>query len=195
MFRNDSPFSEIIASGKEIAGEIERVARSVVSDYSYYGKDQIVVIGVMNGAFMFMADLVRAINNDFRSRWDIIEATDFIRASSYGNQTESSGTVTITEGPSINIAGKHVLLVDDIVDSGRTLAYLNQELMKQRPASLKTAVFIRKGRRLDKKPIEPDYIGLRVESEGFVIGYGLDYAGHYRDLPMVGILKSELIKK
>ena len=140
-----------------------------------------VVVCVLKGASFFYADLCRAINTDIYM--------DFISVSSYGDDSQSSGVVKLVKDININIARRHVLLVEDIIDSGLTLSYLKDFFGARKPASFKTACLLEKiGRR--QSDFKADYIGYRVPNE-FVVGYGLDYADHYRNLPYIGVLRRE----
>jgi hypoxanthine phosphoribosyltransferase len=141
----------------------------------------LVVVGVLRGAFIFMADLVRALPRE--------HACDFLAVRSYGDATETSGVVEITSDLSLPIEGKHVLLVEDIVDTGLTLKYLIKLLEARRPASLRVAALLSKpSRRRVDVPI--DFVGFEVEDR-FVVGYGLDAGQKYRHLPYVAELVSD----
>ena len=140
------------------------------------------VIGVLRGAFVFMADLVRALPRDTRC--------DFMAVRSYGAATETSGIVEITHDMSLPIAGQHVLLVEDIVDTGLTLRHLLQLLATRQPASLHTCALLSKPsrRRVD---VPVDFVGFEVPDH-FVVGYGLDFDQRYRNLPYIGIIEAAL---
>ena len=153
----------------ELAGEINR---------DYAGKEP-VLISVLRGSFVFMADLVRAITLPCR--------VDFMAVSSYGSGTSSSGQVKITKDLSDSIEDRHVIVVEDILDSGNTLSYLFQLLQARHPASIRLCTLLDKPSRRTK-PIRADYTGFSVD-DLFVVGYGLDYAEKYRNLPYIGILK------
>lgn len=142
---------------------------------------EIVVIGVLKGAFVFMADLVRAIPRDMKC--------DFLTARSYGDATESSGTVQLAADLSAPIEGRHVLLVEDIVDTGLTLQYLLENLAARKPASLHVAALLSKPSRR-RVQIEADFLGFEVPDK-FIVGYGLDAAQKYRNLPYLGIMGEE----
>jgi hypoxanthine phosphoribosyltransferase len=139
------------------------------------------VVGVLRGAFVFMADLVRALPRDTRC--------DFLAVRSYGSATETSGIVEITHDLSLPISGRHVLLVEDIVDTGLTLRHLQQLLGTRRPASLHTCALLSKParRRVD---VAVDFVGFEVP-DLFLVGYGLDLDQRYRNLPYVGVIDSE----
>ena len=150
----------------------ERISRD------YQNKD-LLVVGVLKGSFMFIADLMRAIKVPCR--------VDFMAVSSYNNGAKSSGVVRIIKDLDKPIEGLDVLLVEDILDSGMTLSYLVENLKARRPDSVRICTLLDKPERR-KMPIQPDYVGAQVPDE-FVVGYGLDFAEKYRNLPFVGILK------
>lgn len=154
------------------------LARQVEQDYR--GRD-LLMIGVLKGALMFMVDLSRAV--------DLPLELDFMAVSSYGKQAETSGVVRIIKDLDTNIEGRHVLLVEDIVDTGLTLSYLRENLLTREPASLRICALLDKylARQTD---VPLDYVGFRIPSQ-FVVGYGLDYGELYRNLPFIGILKPE----
>ncbi|MEN6445186.1 MAG: hypoxanthine phosphoribosyltransferase [Candidatus Cloacimonas sp.] len=148
---------------------------------SYNGSTP-VMIGILKGGFVFLADLVRSIT--------IPVEVDFLAISSYGDQTSSSGVVKIRKDIDIDISGRDVIVVEDIVDSGLSLAYIKDYLMQHKPAGLKTCVLLDKPA-AHKTDVKFDYVGFSIKNE-FVVGYGLDYAEKYRNLPYIGILKEEL---
>ena len=135
------------------------------------------VIGILKGSFIFFADLVRAI--------DLPVACEFIGISSYGNSTESSGVVQITRDLGASIEGRDVLVVEDIIDTGLTMRYLLENLRTRRPRSLKVCTLLHKPANA-RVEVPIDYVGFVIPNE-FVVGYGLDYAGRYRNLPFIGI--------
>jgi hypoxanthine phosphoribosyltransferase len=156
---------------KEIADRVEALGEQITKDYQ--GK-KLVLIGVLNGAFIFLADVARAINLDIE--------IDFIRVASYGNETESSGSIILRKEPDINLTGKDILLVEDIVDSGITIAWLHEYFtIKHQAASVKICALINKHERRIV-PVQVDYAGFQI-NKGFTVGYGLDYAQKYRNLP------------
>ncbi len=156
--------------------EVQRIATQISEDY----EDQdLIMIGVLNGAIFFMTDLVRQIKIPLK--------IDFIRAASYGSEMESSGTIRLTKDIEVDICGKHVILVEDIVDSGRTLSMILEKVKSKNPASVRVCVLIDKHERRELK-IPLDYSGFRVE-EGFIVGYGLDFNEAYRHLPDIYLLK------
>ncbi len=146
---------------------------------AYEGRN-LIVIGVLKGAFMFMADLIRALRIPCR--------IDFIRLASYGSGTETSGRIELTKDIEIDITGKDVLVVEDIVDTGLTLTYLVETLRARNPRSLKVCAFIDKKLRR-KVPFEADFVGFTMD-DGFVVGYGLDFDEQGRFLPDVCILSA-----
>lgn len=165
---------DVYLSEEEIANRIQQLADQINKDYA--GKE-ITVVGVLNGAFMFTADLIRRLN--------VPVELDFIAASSYGDDTSSSGQVKIEWDLKKEIKGKHILLVEDIVDTGLTIKSLKALLGSREPASIKLASLLFKPAR-NVHPVDIDYLAFEIEDK-FVIGYGLDYAGKYRELPYIGI--------
>jgi hypoxanthine phosphoribosyltransferase len=161
--------AKIIFTPETIAERVKELGQEITADYQ--GK-KLVLTGILNGAFIFLADLARAVELEVE--------IDFIRAASYGNSSESSGSVTLRKGPDIDVAGKHVLLVEDIVDSGITVAWLRQYFAaRHQAASVKLCALIDKQERRTES-VQVDYVGFRVDS-GFLVGYGLDYAQQYRN--------------
>ena len=150
----------------------------------FHDKDPIFV-GVLKGCFIFMADLVRAAQ--------IKSEIEFIGVSSYNNGTKSSGVVQITRDLQRDISGRNIIIVEDILDSGNTLAFLKNYLMTKGAASITIATLLDKPARREK-PIKADYVGFVVPDE-FVVGYGLDYAQQYRNMPYIGVLKPEVYSK
>ncbi|MCB9567872.1 MAG: hypoxanthine phosphoribosyltransferase [Myxococcales bacterium] len=171
--------SRVILSEETIQRRVAELGAQIAADYQ--GRD-LLVVGVLSGSFLFIADLVRQINLPL--------ALDFISVSSYGDRTRSSGVVRMLKDLNQPIAGRDVLLVEDIIDTGLTLSYLIDNLRTRQPASLAVATL------LDKKEarvvkIDTAYIGFECPNE-FVVGYGLDYAGRYRNLPYIGVLRPEV---
>ncbi len=186
MFKREGPMDQDIAkviySEKEIASRVAAIGQAITKDYAPVADEGIIVISVLNGAALFMADLVRQIKLPL--------AMDFMAVSSYGNGTTSSGVVRIIKDLSQDIEGKHIIIAEDIIDSGLTLQYLIKYLGSRKPASIEVAALLRKNteRQAD---IECRYEGFECPDE-FIVGYGLDYAEHYRNLPYIGVLKPEL---
>jgi hypoxanthine phosphoribosyltransferase len=144
----------------------------------------LLIVGILKGSFVFMGDLIRNI--------DVPIQVDFMEISSYGCATESSGAVRILKDLDNDIEGRNVLIVEDIVDTGLTLSYLIDNLWSRKPSSLKICTFLNKPSRR-KVPLEVNYNGYNIPDE-FVVGYGLDYAEKYRNLPYVAIVKPEIYK-
>lgn len=172
---------KVLISEEELASRIKAIGEEITADYA--GKE-ILMIGVLRGAVIFMADLARAIK--------VPVAIDFMAVSSYGSSTSSSGVVRILKDLDEDVEGKHVLIVEDIIDSGLTLKYLLENLKSRKPASIKICTLLNKPERR-KVDVDITYNGFIVPDE-FVVGYGLDYAEKYRNLPFIGILKPEVYK-
>ena len=170
----DSP-AELL-SESVIQARVKALGAQLAADYA--GKS-LVLLCVLKGSFVFAADLARAIDLPLR--------VEFLGVRSYGDDTRSSGVVQITLDLTRPIAGDHVLIVEDIVDTGLTLSYLREQLMARTPASVKVCALLHKPSR-SVRPVEIDYLGFTVD-DVFVVGYGLDHAEQYRNLPYVGVLK------
>ena len=166
---------EVLITQEQLQGRIAELAAQIDADYA--GRE-LILIGVLKGAVMVMADLARAMHQAVSMDWMAI--------SSYGSGTTSSGVVRILKDLDADISGKHVLVVEDIVDSGLTLSYLVNNLQSHDPASVEVCVLLRK-RAAAQMPVEVAYTGFEIEDK-FVIGYGLDYAERYRNLPFIGTL-------
>lgn len=178
--RND--IKEVLFSEQDINKRIEELGMQISKDYE--GKFPLLVC-ILRGAFMFLADLVRKI--------DIPMSVDFMAISSYGGKTDSTGQVKILKDLDTSIENRHVLIVEDIVDTGLTMDAVTRLLSTRKPASLRIASLLDKEeRRLI--PIKVDYYGFKVPNE-FVVGYGLDYEEKYRNLPFIGILKEKIYRK
>ncbi len=172
--------ARVLLTESDICATVQSLGRRISQDYAHV--DDVLLVGVLKGCIMFMVDLARSIH--------IPVALDFIAISSYGSSTESSGVVRILKDLETNITGRHVLIVEDIVDSGLTLAYLHKQLLGRGPASLHICTLLNKPeRRVADVPI--DYLGFDIPN-AFVVGYGLDFNEHYRNLTYIGILKPEL---
>ncbi len=164
--------AKIVFTEKQIAKRVGELAEQIAADYET--KHPYLVV-VLKGAFVFAGDLIRRMNIPFE--------IDFMAIESYGNSTKSSGIVKITKDLDANIESRHVLVIEDIIDSGRTLSYLLDNLASRRAASLKVvSLFDRPDRR--EVDVKIDYKGFDI-TDKFVLGYGMDYAQHYRDLPYV----------
>ncbi len=166
----------ILITDEEIQAKVAELGQQITKDYQDIN---LLLLGTLKGAVPFIGDLARAIHLPLE--------IDYMAVSSYGNTTESSGIVRILkdlEGP---VQQKHILIVEDIVDSGQTLHYLMDVLRQRKPLSLRVCALLDKGRER-VKPVELDYTGFQIPDR-FVVGYGLDYAQRYRNLPYIGILK------
>jgi hypoxanthine phosphoribosyltransferase len=172
----------ILLTREEIAGKVRELGAALSREYE--GLEPLMVC-VLKGSAVFYADLCRSM--------DIPLRMDFIAVSSYGRHSGSSGEVRLIKDLDESIEGRHVVVVEDILDTGLTLRYLADMLRSRAPASLKICVLLDKPERR-RVAIEPDYTGFVVPNE-FVVGYGLDYAEKYRNLPDIGILKEEIYKK
>ena len=166
----------ILLTKEQIDARVQEMGKTLTEDYK--DKDLVVVI-LLNGAAWFATDLTRVIDLPLR--------VDFMVASSYGNGTSTSGNVKVKLDLSEDIKGKDVLVIDDIIDSGVTFAAISEMLRQYKPATLKTAALCDKAERRING-LEADYVGFKIPDE-FVVGYGLDYAGDYRNLPYIGVLK------
>ncbi|MCI1665741.1 MAG: hypoxanthine phosphoribosyltransferase [Atopobiaceae bacterium] len=170
----------IVLSQEDIQGIVERMGAQITEDYA--GKNPL-LIAVLRGAVVFMGDLMRHI--------DCPLGIDFMAVSSYGNGAKSSGVVRIVKDLDTKIEGRDVLIVEDILDSGLTLNYLMRNLSSRNPASLSVAAFLVKDIPGHTPAVDPRYVGAHVP-DAFIVGYGLDYAERYRNLPYIGILKPEV---
>ena len=175
--KND--IKEIMFSEEQIQSKVKELAKILSEEYA--GKDP-VFVGVLKGVVVFFADMIRNI--------DIHCEIDFMSISSYSGTT-STGRTEVRKDVSVDIKGRHVVILEDIFDTGSSLTYTYNHLMNKNPASLKICTFLDKPSR--RKPgitLKPDYIGYTIPNE-FVVGYGLDFNEHYRNLPYIGILKPE----
>jgi hypoxanthine phosphoribosyltransferase len=170
----------VLISAEEIQAKVAQLAKEIDADYA--GRE-VLLVGVLKGACMIMADLARALTST--------EVTmDFMAVSSYGGATSSSGVVRIMKDLDRDIAGRHVLLVEDIIDSGLTLSWLLRNLRSRGPASVEVCALLRKPEAL-KKDVPVKYMGFDLPNQ-FVVGYGLDYVERYRNLPFIGTLRPEV---
>jgi hypoxanthine phosphoribosyltransferase len=171
---------EILIDEERLQARVKELGREISSDYA--GRE-LLLVGVLKGAVFFMADLMREIT--------VPCEIDFMAISSYGASTDSSGVVRILKDLDINIENRHVVVVEDIVDSGLTLSYLVRNLESRSPASLEVCALLTKpGRR--EIEVDVSYVGFEIPNK-FVIGYGLDFAERYRNLPYVGVLHEDLL--
>jgi hypoxanthine phosphoribosyltransferase len=173
---------KILISESELQARVAELGREINATYA--DDDRPLLVCVLKGAFMFLADLVRHL--------EMRHEVDFMEISSYGAATRSSGVVRILLDLAQNIAGRHVLIVEDIIDSGRTLDYITRNLQTRRPASLRVCTLLSKP---DRREIDVPlgFVGFEVPDE-FVVGYGLDFAEEYRNLPFIGVLKEEVVQ-
>ena len=172
----------ILLTEEEIRRRVHEMGAEITRDYA--GKEPLFV-GVLKGCFVFMADLLRQV--------ELPCSMDFMAVSSYGNATSTTGAVKINKDLSKDIQGQDVIIVEDILDSGVTLGYLSKYLMNRKPASITIATLLDKPSRR-RADVQAKYIGFQVP-DAFVVGYGLDYAEKYRNLPYIGVLKPEVYSK
>ncbi len=173
---------DILITREQLATRIAELGAQITADYQ--GKE-LVVIGILKGAVLFLADLVREI--------DLPVTLDFMAISSYGNATKSSGVVRIMKDLDRDIVERHVLVVEDIIDTGLTMSFLKNNLLSRGAASIRVCSLLDKPeRRLVR--LSSDYTGFTVP-DAFVVGYGLDYDQRYRNLPEIGVLKPEIYEK
>jgi hypoxanthine phosphoribosyltransferase len=171
----------VLVSTEQIKARVKELADQISQDYS--GIDQIYLIGILKGAFIFLADLSRQLS--------IPHLVDFMAVSSYG-KTTNTGAVRLIMDLREPIDGQHAIIIEDIADSGKTLKYLYQVLQWHNPASLKTCVLLRKNK--DNLDVPINYLGFEIPN-AWVVGYGLDYADRYRTLPYIAELKPEVYSK
>jgi hypoxanthine phosphoribosyltransferase len=175
---NDELLGEVIVSSVDLQARISKLGDQITSDYQ--GRAPLLV-GVLKGAFVFMSDLARAIR--------LPVEFDFMAVSSYGNSTKTSGVVRIVKDLDIDLTGRDVLIVEDIIDSGLTLSYLRKNLLARNPESLEVcALLVRQG--LQRTDLDLRYVGFEIPPE-FVVGYGLDVAERYRNLPDIRAYRGE----
>ncbi|MEX2495536.1 MAG: hypoxanthine phosphoribosyltransferase [Woeseia sp.] len=167
---------EVMISEVDIHRRVDELAAQISQDYA--GREPVVLVGVLKGSFIFLADLAR--------RMSIPRTIEFIAVSSYENGNVQSGAVRLVMDVRGNIEGKHVLIVEDIVDTGHTLHYLMGMLESHRPASVRTCTLLHKAERAEVD-VDLDYVGFSIRDE-WVVGYGLDYAEQNRTLPYIGIV-------
>jgi hypoxanthine phosphoribosyltransferase len=174
-----SGLKEVLLTAEQLQARIGELAARIDADYA--GRD-VLMVGVLKGAIMVMADLARAMHLPVQMDW--------MAVSSYGSGTKSSGVVRILKDLDTDISGRHVLIVEDIVDSGLTLSWLAGNLRSREPASLAVCAMLRKPAAA-KTTVDVAYVGFDIADE-FVVGYGLDYAQRYRNLPFIGTLAPEV---
>lgn len=174
--------AEVLFTEDEIARRVDEIGAQITRDYAEATDEGIVLVSVLRGAAIFMADLARRI--------ELPVEMDYMAVSSYGDGAKSSGVVRILKDLASEIEGRHVVVAEDILDSGLTLKYLLKNLASRHPASLEVATLLRK-KTLAQAKIECKYIGFECPDR-FIVGYGLDYAERYRNLPYIGVLKPEM---
>jgi hypoxanthine phosphoribosyltransferase len=174
------PIAAVLVTPEKLKDRVDDLARQISADYA---GEELLLVGVLKGAVFFMADLAR--------RLTVPCALDFMAVSSYGSSTDSSGVVRILKDLDSEIQGRHVLIVEDIIDSGLTLSYLLKNLRSRKPASLEICALLTKPARR-RTQIDCRYVGFEIPDE-FVVGYGLDYAEHYRTLDFIGVLTPEAV--
>ena len=176
---SDSAVGEILVQRDELEHRVRELAEEISRDYA---DKELLLVGVLKGAVFFLADLMRHL--------EVVCEVDFMAVSSYGASTDSSGVVRILKDLDIPLEHRHVLVVEDIIDSGLTLSYLMRNLRARRPASLEICALLTKpARREIDIPVR--YVGFEIPNR-FVVGYGLDFAERYRNLPYVGVLQEDL---
>jgi len=176
MEKKESP--RVLIPEVKIQNRVRELAQQISQDY---GDEEVTAICILKGSFIFFSDVIRHL--------DLPLTCEFLGLSSYGNETVSSGEVKVTLDLTAPLEGKNVIVFEDIVDSGLTLQYILRNLQSRAPESLRVCSLLVKPKSL-KAPIEVDYVGFDIGNE-FVVGYGLDYAGQYRELPYVGFLENE----
>lgn len=174
----------VLFSEEDIASRVRDLGMAITHDYADYADQGIVMITLLRGGAIFMADLARQVKLPME--------LDYMAVSSYGSGAASSGVVRILKDLTAEIEGKHVILIEDILDSGLTLSYIEKYLQSRNPASLEVAVLLRKETEA-QADIHCRYLGFGCPDE-FMVGYGLDFAEHYRNLPYIGVLKPEIYK-
>lgn len=172
----------VIVSEAEIQAQVSKLAAQISTDYT--GDGQLVIVGILKGAFIFLADLTR--------RLTVPHRVDFMALSSYGQTATTTGAVRIIMDLRVNVEGRHVLVVEDIIDSGYTLHYLLNMLRTRNPASLRSCVLLSKPERR-QVDVTVDYLGFEIP-DVWVVGYGLDYAEIHRTLPYIGVLRPEVYR-
>ncbi len=180
---SDNSFIEnVIVTQKQIDEETTRIANEITKDFK---GSEVVFVTILNGSFMFASDLIKKVNLDCY--------IDFMQCSTYGNKTVSSGNFVVKKDITMDISEKNVIVVEDILDSGYTIKNLIEYLNLKNPKTIKVAAFIDKPMRR-VEDVTADYVGVTMDDDSFIVGYGLDYAQKYRNLPYIGILKQEIYK-
>ncbi len=171
---------KVLISEEEINKRITELGKQISGEYE---GEEIIFVSILNGSFMFTSDLLKNI--------DVKCSVDFIQVSTYGDGTSTSANFVLKKDLSLDIENKHVIIVEDIVDSGYTLSQLVTYLKDKKPSSLKIATFIDKPARREHE-VCADYVGFVLKEDYFIVGYGLDYAQKYRNLPYVGVLSEHI---
>jgi len=179
----NNDIASILISEEQLQSRIRELGQQIAEDYRSH--NDLLLVAVLKGSVMFMVDLARSI--------DLPLAMDFMAISSYGASTQSSGVVRLLKDLETDINDRHVLIVEDIIDSGLTLAYLVDQLQRRNPASLRICALLNKPERR-MSDVAVDYLGFDIPNE-FAVGYGLDYAEKYRNLPYIGVLKEEVYRR
>ena len=179
MIKED--IEKVVSTEEEIRAKIRELGQRITEDYKD-AKETIYCVGILKGAVVFYTDLVREI--------DLPVHFDFMIASSYGNGTSTSGTVKILKDLDYDVEGKHLIIIEDIIDSGTTMNYLMKYFRERKPKSVKLCALLSKPSRRTVD-VSIDYCGFEIPDE-FIVGYGLDYAEKYRNLPFIGVLKPEI---
>lgn len=177
---NSNGVDYVLFSEEQLKERVKELGKQISEDYK--GEEPIIAIGILKGSVIFLADLIREIN--------IHTELEFMVVSSYGNSAQTSGNIKILKDLDIDIGGHNVLIIEDIIDSGVTLSNLKKSLLARNPKTLKICTLLNKPDRR-KAEVEVDYSGFDIPDE-FVVGYGLDYANLYRNLPYIGVLKREV---
>lgn len=179
----EQDIERVVISREEIKAACEKLGKQLTEDYQ--GKD-VLVVGILRGAALFMMDIIREM--------DCYLEMDFMDVSSYHGGTSSSGEVKIIKDLDSRVEGRHILIVEDIIDTGRTLRYIIDLLKYRKAASVKVCALTDKPEGRVVKDVKADYVGIEVPNE-FLVGYGLDYEQKYRNLPYIGVLKPEIYTK
>ena len=172
---------KVLFTEEQIQAKAAELGRQITADY---GDENLIVVGILKGAGVFMSDLIRRIDGPIR--------IDYMMISSYGNSTVSNGNVRILKDLNYDIHGCSILIVEDVVDTGCTLNYLQDYLYRRGAKDVRICTLMDKPARREK-PVKVDYCGFTVPNE-FIVGYGVDYAEYYRNLPFIGLLKPEIIE-
>jgi len=181
MYSND--IGEILITEKQLQERIKELGAQISKDYE--DKEEFLVVGILKGSVVFLSDLIRNI--------DVHTKIDFMTVSSYGMGSTTTGAITVKKDLDTDIEGKNVLIAEDIIDSGITLSNLVKLLKERNPKSIKICTLLNKPERREAD-IHVDYIGFDIPNE-FIVGYGLDYAENYRNIPYIGVLKREVYEK